>query len=259
MKRIQKQVRNVLFFTFCFIVSFLLFGKERTRAAEQKVSLKYNEKKTTLLVGEKYRLKVKGTKVKVVWKTSDKSIATVSQKGIVKGKKEGKVKITAIIKNKSSAIELNVDFIIKKQPEILKKTEKEKEVIEKIKEFRITYPEGMKWGNSKEYYCGAVETIGYGCVALAFEMSDALFGKEVPLLRYDDFSDIKEKIRIGDIVRMEDDTHSAVVIDRDGEGVTFVEGNFTLDDKKDIVHWDEKMTYEELKKNGNYYLSRHSR
>lgn len=70
-------------------------------AANSKVTLNYTEK--TLKVGDEITLKAKVTKKnlkskKIIWKSSQKAVATVTQKGIVKAKKEGTTKITAMIK-----------------------------------------------------------------------------------------------------------------------------------------------------------------
>ena len=61
-----------------------------------------------MLVGQKYRLKVKKVKPnkatkKVKWKSSNKRIATVSNSGVVKAKRAGTVKITAISKKNKKA------------------------------------------------------------------------------------------------------------------------------------------------------------
>lgn len=60
-------------------------------AAEVKLS----QKKLTMEAGEKKTLKVKGTKKKAKWSTSNKNIAEVSAKGIVTAKKSGKAVISA--------------------------------------------------------------------------------------------------------------------------------------------------------------------
>ena len=70
-------------------------------AANSKVTLNYTEK--TLKVGDEITLKSKVTKKnlkpkKIIWKSSQKAVATVTQKGVVKAKKEGTTKITATIK-----------------------------------------------------------------------------------------------------------------------------------------------------------------
>ena len=75
------------------------FGTERVEAASK---VKLNVKNTSMAVGDTLQLSVKGTKkkVKVTWKSSNKKVATVSKKGVIKAKKAGTVKITAIIKGK---------------------------------------------------------------------------------------------------------------------------------------------------------------
>lgn len=63
----------------------------------QKITLEF--KKDTMLVGGKRTLKATTKNVKtVVWKSSNKKIATVSKKGVVTAKKAGKVTITATAK-----------------------------------------------------------------------------------------------------------------------------------------------------------------
>lgn len=47
------------------------------------------------MIGKTVTLKVKNNKKKVKWISSNKKIATVSKRGKVKGKKAGKVTITA--------------------------------------------------------------------------------------------------------------------------------------------------------------------
>ena len=55
-----------------------------------------NKTKVTISVGDKAKLKVAGASGKIKWTTSKKSVATVTQKGVVKARKEG----TAIVKAK---------------------------------------------------------------------------------------------------------------------------------------------------------------
>ena len=63
-------------------------------------AVKLNKKKVTLTVGKTVQLKVKGTKAKVKWSSSNKKIAAVSKKGKVKAKKAGKATITAKVGKK---------------------------------------------------------------------------------------------------------------------------------------------------------------
>ena len=68
--------------------------------AEAKKKIILNKKKAVIYVGGQLRLKVKGTKKKVKWSSKEKKIATVSKKGVVKGKRAGKTKITAKVNGK---------------------------------------------------------------------------------------------------------------------------------------------------------------
>ena len=61
---------------------------------------KLSAKNAVVGVGATTTLKVKGTKKKVKWSSSNKKIATVNKKGVVKGKKIGKARITAKVGKK---------------------------------------------------------------------------------------------------------------------------------------------------------------
>ena len=56
---------------------------------------KINKKSISIDAGRTYTLKVIGTKSKITWSSSNRKIATVSQKGLVKGLKPGKCTIAA--------------------------------------------------------------------------------------------------------------------------------------------------------------------
>lgn len=69
---------------------------------------KINKKKATLKVGQTLQLKVTGTNGKVKWKSSKKSVATVSSKGRVKAKKKGSATITAKVGKKKYTCKVTV-------------------------------------------------------------------------------------------------------------------------------------------------------
>ena len=68
----------------------------KTNAAKVKI----NKKKTVVYVGKTVQLKVKGTKKKPKWGSSNKKVAIVNNKGKVKGKKAGKAIIKAKVGKK---------------------------------------------------------------------------------------------------------------------------------------------------------------
>ena len=67
-----------------------------------------NRKKASILVTKTVQLKIKGTSSKVTWKSSNKKIASVSSKGLVKGKKPGTAVITARVNGKSYKCKVTV-------------------------------------------------------------------------------------------------------------------------------------------------------
>ena len=62
-----------------------------------------NMKSAKITVGKTVSLKLKDTKQKITWKSSDKKVAVVSSKGVVKGVKNGKATITAMLGGKKFA------------------------------------------------------------------------------------------------------------------------------------------------------------
>ena len=69
---------------------------------------KISKKKATLKVGQTLQLKMSGTKSKVKWTSSKKSVATVSSKGLVKAKKKGSATITAKVGKKKYTCKVTV-------------------------------------------------------------------------------------------------------------------------------------------------------
>ncbi len=67
-----------------------------------------NKTKLTISVGQKVTLKVKGSRKKVKWSSSNKKVATVNQKGKVRAKKAGKATITAKIGKKKYRCKITV-------------------------------------------------------------------------------------------------------------------------------------------------------
>lgn len=82
-----------------------------TMAAPATVSaapVRLNKSSVTVLVGKTYQLKVKGTKKKAKWSSSNKKVATVNSKGVITGKKAGTVKVTAKIGKKKYTCKVKI-------------------------------------------------------------------------------------------------------------------------------------------------------
>ena len=93
MRKITKGNKAILSILLCFVLavpSSMVYAK----------SIRLNKKSTTIQVGKTVRLKVNGTKKKVSWSSSNKKVATVTNKGKVKGIKAGKAIITAKVEKK---------------------------------------------------------------------------------------------------------------------------------------------------------------
>lgn len=58
--------------------------------------------------GKKITLKVLNAKGNITWKSSKKKVATVSKKGVVKGKKKGTATITAKVNGKTYKCKVKV-------------------------------------------------------------------------------------------------------------------------------------------------------
>ena len=93
MKKKKKLLCFVLLISLIFTMAF---GSVTVSAAP-----KLNRTKVTLLKGEKPTLKVTGTRQKVAWRSSKKSVATVNSKGQVVAKNKGSATIYAKVSKKT--------------------------------------------------------------------------------------------------------------------------------------------------------------
>lgn len=82
-----------------------------------------NKTKLTISVGQKVTLKVKGSRKKAKWSSSNKKVATVNQKGKVRAKQAGKTTIMAKIGKKKYRCKITViSIIIPTDEELIEKT-----------------------------------------------------------------------------------------------------------------------------------------
>lgn len=87
------------------LVLLLIIGLVPTTAS---AAVKLNKTAISLSEGDTYTLKASGTKSKITWTSSKKTVATVSSKGVVTAKKAGSATITATISNKKYTCKVTV-------------------------------------------------------------------------------------------------------------------------------------------------------
>ena len=125
-----------------------------------------------------------------------------------------------------------------------------------------TYPEGMEWtnftpygskgtkGDSYVWKGGKVKGVdrGVGCAAFAFILSDAAFGN-LPARAVDKvtFNDVK----VGDILRVNNNSHFVIVLQKSDAGVIVAEGNYNKS-----VHWGRVLSKAEVE-NANFVVTRY--
>lgn len=123
----------------------------------------------------------------------------------------------------------------------------------KLQSLKSIYPEGTPWTNETREYTvknGSIWITGLGCAAFAFEASDFVFGKEAPYIQHYDYNNVK----VGDILRINHNTHSVVVmeIDSDGNGYTVCEGNYNRS-----VHWGRHISKANAIDESSYIYTRY--
>lgn len=123
----------------------------------------------------------------------------------------------------------------------------ESEVYQSIMSLQSKYPTGTPWDNSNYYgWKAGIYSGGYGCAGFAFMLSDNAFGSK-KATKHTNFDSIK----VGDVVRYLNDTHSVIILKRNGETFTVAEGNLNS-----AVYWGREITLSEFKNSGSYVLTR---
>lgn len=113
----------------------------------------------------------------------------------------------------------------------------------------VRYEEGAPWTNETHEYTwkGGTEDgiagTGLGCVAFAYELSDAAFGSlPARMTARFTFSDVK----VGDILRVNNGAHTVIVLRVADNGVTIAEGNYSEGGSGGKVHWGRSMGIAEV-------------
>ena len=245
----MKKANNRSLLCYLFSVLMLALTLSVMNPMTVQAAVKLNKTETTVKVGKTTKLKVKGTKgAKVKWSSSKKKIATVSNKGVVTGKKPGKTTINAKVGGKTYKCQLSVlckrhkyvettvpatsehgAYKCKKckvcgyetdKEEIVQLTETEAQA--KLMALKSQYPDGTPWGMDKTYLWYNTEPT-QACGAFAALLQDTVFGVTAPIHKHNNLYDIK----IGDVVGYTGSglSHGGIVIARNGNIITTAEGN----------------------------------
>ena len=117
---------------------------------------------------------------------------------------------------------------------------------QKMIALKTRYPEGRRWTNRNSYSSKAGYG-GQGCHAFALILSDEAFD-DAPIRKHKKLEDLQ----VGDMIRMNKNTHTVIVLAIEEDQVTIAEGNYNSS-----VHWGRVLTIDHLAKNGNYILTRY--
>lgn len=113
---------------------------------------------------------------------------------------------------------------------------------------KAVFPEGMHWTNADFYkWNGGVYSGGYGCAAFAFAVSDAAFGDAKAQVHKD-----YDNIKVGDILRINNDTHSVIVLEVRENSVIVAEGNYNSS-----IHWGREIPKSRLIDPYSYIMTRY--
>lgn len=206
-----------------------------------------NKTRLSLKKGRSYTLRLAGASVKS-FKSSNPRVAAVSKTGKITAKKSG---TATIICRGSNNKTYRCKVTVKKNTSAAGSVSRpltQARVYSDISALKTRYPEGKRWTNANSYaWKGGIYDIGFGCSAFAFRLSDAAFGS-LPARMHKSFSNLK----VGDILRLDYNTHSVIVLERQSDGVIVAEGNYN-----DSIHWGRKIPYSEIRRTGTYVLTRY--
>jgi hypothetical protein len=106
----------------------------------------------------------------------------------------------------------------------------------------------MHWTNDDYYeWNGGIYVGGFGCAAFCFYVSDKAFGNAKAYI-HKDYSNIK----VGDMLRVYNDTHSVTVLEVRENSVIVAEGNYNSS-----IHWGREMSMSEIMDSQSYIMSRY--
>lgn len=117
-------------------------------------------------------------------------------------------------------------------------------VFETISMMKGKYPEGMDW--TDDNVITDKRGMWSGCWGFAADVMSAVYGPDRIEERYTDLS----KTKAGDMLRMNDNTHSVIVLAIEGDTFTFAEGNYG-----GKIHWGRTMLRDEVQQNFDFGIT----
>lgn len=131
------------------------------------------------------------------------------------------------------------------------------EVYNKLMAMKAHYPEGMFFDNScpaggylfRGLQVTGINMYGYGCAGFAFILSDVAFG-DLPARTIETFN--WDGISVGDILRVNHNSHSVIVLEKFSDYVIVAEANYNSS-----VHWGRKITKSQVENGFTYYQTRY--
>lgn len=225
MKRIGR------YLLFGFIITMLSLFCIIPGTVSEAATVKLNKTKKTLYIGDTFKLKLKNAKGTIKFVSTDTDVVTVSSKGKVTAKGAGKATVKVTYKSNTYKCKFTVkEDTSNTSDQPSNKTLSDEYIYNAVMGMQDEYPEGTPWTNANSYMWGYNAVIslgyssygGYGCMGFAIMASDVVFGKDTPVYQYYD----KSQIRVGDILRINNDTHSVIAIKIDGNMITIAEGNY---------------------------------
>ena len=157
---------------------------------------------------------------------------------------------TGVVNNNVPCLSSNVDNeeYISENYEAYSENCSDNPIYQKMIALKERYPEGMKWTDVNRYeWKGGIYSWGTGCIGFAFILSDAAFGNS-PARKHYDFNNL----RIGDILRINNDSHSVIIICINRTSVTLAEGNYNSS-----IHWGRTFSIEDIKSKLDYVMTRY--
>ncbi len=261
----MKKANNKSLISCLFSVLMLALTLSVINPMTAQAAVKLNKTEASVKVGKTTKLKIRGAKsAKVKWSSSKKKIATVSNKGVVTGKKPGKTTIKAKVSGKTYKCQLAVlckrhkyvettvpataehgAYKCKKCKVCGHETDKENIITEaeaqaKLLALKAQYPDDSLWGEEKTYlWGGQIHT--YACGAFAATLQDAVFGTDAPMHNHNNLYDTK----IGDIISYVTPSgvgHKVIVIAKNNTTLIIAQGNVN-----GRVYWDHPEKYGRFK------------